>query len=227
MDPMTMMLIGQGVQGVGNILGGVIGGGERRKQQRAARAEYNKRMAEFESMTFENPFAGLQNPYEDLTVNQQEARFLAEQQQQGLANTLGTLQGAAGASGIASLAQAMANQQALNLQRASASIGKQEAANQAMAAKGAMQIQLAQAQGKQYVQDREFGRTSTQLGMAQQTLTAANMAQQQATQQMIGGIGQLAGTAAALGFGGNGGNKQTTNPFTNLQVQEFESLADK
>ena len=60
-------------------------------------------------MQFENPYADLQtsfeNPYEDLTVNTQEADMLAQQQQQSLANTMSNLQGAAGGSGIAALAQ--------------------------------------------------------------------------------------------------------------------------
>ena len=47
---------------------------------------------------------------------------------------MGNMNAAAGGSGIAGLAQAMANQQAQNTQAASASIGQQEAANQRMAA---------------------------------------------------------------------------------------------
>lgn len=197
MTGMETMLAGQAIQGISQAIGGLIGGGQRRKAQREARDEYKKRMQEFENMTFENPFANLQNPYEDLTVNQQQARFLAEQQQQGLANTLGAMRGAAGGSGVASLAQALANQQSLNLQKASASIGQQESRNQAMQAKAATQLELAKAKGEQYIQDKEFGRTSTQLGMAQQQLAASNIARQQATQQLIGGVGQ-AGLAAGL-----------------------------
>lgn len=185
------------------MLGGIIGGGARRREQRAARREYSKYMQEFENMRFDNPYENLQNPFEDLTVNQQEAQFLAEQQQQGLANTMGALRGAAGGSGVASLAQAMANQQNINLQKIAASIGQQEARNQAMAARGAMQLQMAEAQGEQYVQEREFGRTSTMLGMSQQRLAAANMARQQATQQLVGGIGSIA--SAGLMYGASQG----------------------
>ena len=207
MTGMEIMLAGQAIQGIGQAIGGVIGGGKRRKEQREARQEYQKRMQEFENMTFENPFANMQNPFEDVTVNQQQARFLAEQQQQGLANTLGAMRGAAGGSGVASLAQALANQQSLNLQKASASIGEQEARNQAMQAKAAAQFQLAEAKGEQMIQDREFSRRSTQLGMAQQRLTAANMARQQATQQLIGGV---AGVGLATGMLASGEFKSTS-----------------
>jgi len=191
------------IGGAGQMLGGIVGGGARRREQRAARREYSKYMQEFENMRFDNPYEDLQNPFENLTVNQQEARFLAEQQQQSLANTMGSLRGAAGGSGVASLAQAMANQQNINLQKIAASIGQQEARNQAMAAKGAMQVQMAEAQGEQYVQEREFGRTSTMLGMSQQRLAAANMARQQATQQLVGGIGSIA--SAGLMYGASQG----------------------
>ena len=192
-------LIGAGISGLSSLASGLIGGGARRAEQRAARAEYMRNRKAYEEMQFVNPYKNLSNPFQNLTVNQQEAQFLAQQQQQGLANTMAGLQGAAGASGIASLAQAMANQQALNIQRAAASIGKQEAANQAMAAKGTMQIEMAQAQGEQYKQAQEFARTGTLLGMSQQRLAMANAARQQATQQLMGGIGKLAGAGLAMG----------------------------
>ena len=129
---------------------------------------------------------------EDLTVNTQQADFMAQQQQQGMANTMGALQGAAGGSGIAALAQAMANQQNTNLQQASASIGQQEARNQMAAAQQGAQIQQLQAQGEADVQAREQARTETLLGMSQSRLAAANQARQQATEQLIGGVGQMA-----------------------------------
>jgi hypothetical protein len=158
----------------------------------------NQRMAEYENMQFENPYENLQNTAEDLTVNQQQAQFLAQQQQQGLANTMGALQGAAGGSGIAGLAQAMANQQNTNLQQASASIGQQEAANQAIAAQQGAQIQQLEAKGAMSVQDMELQRNQTLLGMSQQRLAGAQQARQQATQQLVGGIGNIA--AAGVGF---------------------------
>ena len=180
------------IGGLTNIAGSLIGGRARRQEQRAAQAQLKQRMDAYENMQFTNPFANLQNTAEDLTVNQQQAQFLAQQQQQGLANTMGALRGAAGGSGIAALAQAMSNQQAQNLQQASASIGQQESALQMAAAQQASQNQLMGAQGDMRVQDMERGRTETLLGMSQQRLAAANQARQQATQQLIGGVGNLA-----------------------------------
>jgi hypothetical protein len=200
MDPLVgTSLISSGIGGIADIAGGLVGGRARRQEQREARKEYARRMEEFANMTFTNPYANMQNTFEDLTVNQQEAQFTAQQQQQGLANTMEAFRGAAGGSGIASLAQALSNQQSMNLQKAAASIGQQEARNQALTAKGAMQVQMAEAQGEQYVQDKEFGRTSTLLGMSQERLAAANQARQQATQQLMGGIGKVAGVGLMVG----------------------------
>lgn len=186
------------VGGIANIAGSLIGGRARRREQAAARAQLNQRMSEYENMQFTNPYANLQNTMEDLTVNQQQAQFLAQQQQQGLANTMGALQGAAGGSGIAGLAQAMANQQAQNLQAASASIGQQEAANQAAAAQQAAQNQMMAAQGEVRLEDIERGRTETLLGMSQQRLATADAARQQATSQLLGGITGVAGAGLMM-----------------------------
>ena len=113
-----------------NIIGSMIGSRARKRELREAELGYDKQLAALESQDISNPYMNQENVYEDLTVNTQEADMLAAQQQQSLANTMGNLQGAAGGSGIAALAQSMANQQSQNLQRATASIGAQEQANQ-------------------------------------------------------------------------------------------------
>lgn len=199
--------IAAGIGGVANIAGSLIGGRARRREQAAARADQRAKMAEYENMQFQNPYEGMQNTMEDLTVNTQQADFLAQQQQQGMANTMGALQGAAGGSGIAALAQAMSNQQSQNLQQASASIGQQEAANQMAAAKQGAQIQQLQAEGATNVQNMELERNQTLLGMANTRLGAANEARQQATQQLVGGIGQIAGGALGMGAEGMFGSR--------------------
>ena len=204
----ALMAIG----GVANIAGSLIGGRARRREQQAAQSQLRERMSAYENMQFTNPYANMQNTMEDLTVNTQQADFLAQQQQQGMANTMGALQGAAGGSGIAGLAQAMANQQAQNLQQASASIGQQEAGNQMAAAQQGAQIQQLQAQGESAIQDKEQARTETLLGMSQQRVAAANEARAQATQQLIGGIGSVAG-AAVGGIGGMMSAEGNLSPF--------------
>ena len=142
-----------------------------RKARRARRA-MNRLKQVYANMDITNPFADLKNPYEnmenmmeDLTINQQQAQFEARQGAQQRANIMQNLRGAAGSSGIAGLAQALANQGALQTQRISASIGQQEASNQMAAARGAGAIQIAERQGDQFVQQAKMDREATLLGM--------------------------------------------------------------
>lgn len=154
---------------------------ERDKQQ----AKLDLQKAEYKAMKFKNPFENMENTFEDLTVNQQEAQFQAQQGRQQRANIMQSMKGAAGASGIAGLAQSLANQGALQTQRISASIGKQETVNQALAAKGASAVQTAQRQGDQWVQQAQMDRQATLLGMQMGESTGANQAAMQAQQNQM------------------------------------------
>ena len=197
MNPMMMAQAGaQAAGALTSIASGIIGGGARRREQRAAQQEFDKEKAGFRRMDTSNLAAGMQNTFEDLTVNQQQAQFEAQQQQQGLANTLGSMQGAAGGSGIAALAQAMAGQQSANIQRASASIGQQEAANQMAAAKGAQRTQEMQYAGAEQARDLAQDKQTQLLGMAMERKGAADAAREQAKQAVVGGVGQFFGAAA-------------------------------
>jgi hypothetical protein len=189
------------VEGVGMIVGSMIGGRARRREERTAKAELAQRRQAYETFEFKDPSAQMTNPFEDLTVNQQQAQFQAQQQQQGLASTLSGMQAAAGGSGIAALAQAMAGQQSQNLQAAAASIGQQESVNQMAAASGQQNLQQARAQGMMQKQQAEIGRTETLFGMAQQRKAAATAAREQATQDLIGGITKVGGAVAQAATG--------------------------
>jgi len=166
-----------------------IGGQKRLEQQREAQESYDQALDAFSQQDITNPF-------EDLTVNTQAAEFAAEQQQQGLADTLAATRQAAGGSGIAALAQSLANVQSQNIQRASADIGRQEARNQQLAARGEL-----------IRQDREGDLRATQLGMEQQRLAQANEARQEAQKARLkaigAGVGALAGGVANVMGGEN------------------------
>jgi len=191
------------VGGLTSIAGGLIGGGKRRREQAAAEKELGINKARYENLDTSNLSANMENAYEDLTVNTQAADFAAQQQQQGLANTMSSMSAAAGGSGIAALAQAMAGQQSQNLQGASASIGQQEAANQVRAAGGAMNVQSAQIQGAQASREAEAAKTETLLGMSQERKGAADDARAAATNAITSGIGDTIG--GAVGIAGGGG----------------------
>ena len=187
-----------GVSGVANIASGIIGSGKRKREQRAAQQEFNRYKSQLENIDTSNLYKNMENEYEDLTVNQREAEFIAGQQNQGMANTMEALGGAAGGSGIAALAQAMAGQQSLNAQQAGVSIGQQERQNQMMERQRAAQINQQEIQGEYLSRDKQTEKTQALLGMAGSRLAAANQARQQATQSILGGVGQMMGAAAGM-----------------------------
>jgi len=121
-DPGSFGQVAQGLTQLGTSL---IGGKARKKEQKAAGQELGQRKQAYESFQFVNPYANMENTYEDLTVNQQAAQFQLQQGQQALASTMASAQQAAGSSGIASLAQVLAQQQQANIQQATVSLAAQ------------------------------------------------------------------------------------------------------
>lgn len=204
------MAIGQIVGGLTGIASGIIGSKKRKAEARAAAAELAKRKDQYEMLDTSNVYQNMQNTMEDLTVNQQAAQFQAEQEQQGLSNIMGQMQGAAGGSGIAALAQSLAGQQSQNLRRASADIGRQEQANQMAERQQAGNLQLYERKGELISRDAEKDKVSTLMGMAQKRSAAANQARQDATNAIVGGVGSVVGGAASAmagmpSMGGSGG----------------------
>jgi len=185
-------------------------------EQRAAKEEFDKMKGEYQNLDTSNLAAGVRNPYEnlentfeDLTVNQQQAQFEAQQVQQSQANIMQNLQGAAGGSGIAALAQTLANQGQLSLQKASASIGMQEAQNQKLAAQQAAKIQQLEGQGElaaekmrqagaKEARSLDYQKTSTLLGMSQQRKAAADQARRQAMADQMSAVGDIASAGADM-----------------------------
>ena len=204
-NPMAAMGI---AQAGASILGGLFGSKKRRREQREARTAMEAARERYMEQEYTNPYANLENPYEDLTVNQQQAQFEAQQQAQSRADILGGLRETAGGAGVAGLAQAMANQSALGAQRISASIGQQEAANQKLRGQGALATQRLERYGEGIRQGKEEARIETLYGMDMGRLTAANQARQQARQQMVKGIGAGLGTIVeGIGMGETPWNK--------------------
>ena len=226
----TAAIIGGSVAAAGGLtkLGMSLAGRKKRiAEQDAAREEMLGLKENYENLDTSNLYAdarnqyaniqtNFENVYEDLTVNQQQAQFEAQQGAQQRANIMANLQGAAGGSGIAALAQAMANQGQLATQQISASIGQQESMNQKLLAKGAAreqelerlaEMQIAQGEetayglrksGAETARGLEYSKTGTLLGMSQQRAAAANQARRMAAAQQMGAIGDLA--SAGLSF---------------------------
>jgi len=193
-------LIAGAVVGIGAGVAKAISGGKQKKAAKAAeakaKAEMEKQKAKFSELDTSNPYANMENKMEDLTVNQGEADFMKEQQQASQANIMQQMKGAAGGSGIAALAQTMANQGSMDAQKSAVSIGKQEAGNQMAERQASSQIQNQERQGEVMSRDMERNKVSTLLGMSQSDVAAQGEKVAAADSKMWSGITGAAGAAA-------------------------------
>ena len=173
-----------------------------RAQRELAQTRVDEQRAAYEDFQFTNPYEdiSMENVYEDLTVNQQQAQFQAQQGRQQRSDIMQGLRGAAGGSGIAALAQSMANQGQLQTQQISASIGQQESQIQQLQAQGATDVlrrEQLKAQGAASVQQAESGRISTLLGMEYGALAGAEQGVQQGFANQQSALGMEAEMQAA------------------------------
>ena len=146
----------------------------------------------YKSFEFQNPYADMENVMEDMTIDMRAADYQRQQGEQQRANILQALQGAAGGSGIASLAQTMANQGQLQAQQISANIGQQERQNTMMERQMANQLQQLDRQGQAMVRSAEMGRESTLLGMEYGGMAGANAGAQAAYANQMSAFGAQA-----------------------------------
>jgi hypothetical protein len=188
-----------------------------RRQNKRAKEEYQRQLEAYKNLDTSNPYLNMENVMEDLTINQKQAEFSRQQFAQSQANIMSGLREAAGGSGIAALAQSLAQQGQLASQRSAASIGQQEATNQRAERAMAGQLQNLERKGEVYSRGLKQNQTETLLAMAQQRRAAAmnRMAQAKtAKTAAIGGIIKGVGQAAIAGvqagalaniFNGQGG----------------------
>ena len=194
-------LIAGAVVGVGAGVAKAISGAKQKKRARAeeakAKAEMERQKSAFASLDTSNPYANMENTMEDLTVNQAEADFMRQQQQENQANIMQQMKGAAGGSGVAALAQTLANQGSMDAQKAAISIGKQEQSNQMAERQMAANLQSQERQGEIMSRDMERNKVSTLLGMAQSETAAAGQKVAAADQKMWSGITGAAGSLSS------------------------------
>lgn len=146
----------------------------------------------YKSFEFQNPYADMENVMEDMTVDMRAADFQRQQGEQQRANILQALQGAAGGSGIASLAQTLAQQGQLQSQQIAANISQQERQNAMMERQMANQLQQLDRQGQAMVQSAEMGRESTLLGIEYAGMAGANAGVQAAYANQMSAFGAQA-----------------------------------
>jgi hypothetical protein len=250
-----MVVVGV-IGAAGTITSGLIGMGAAKKRERAAKDAKDRLGAELNRLESSrqaiiNPYettkdmsslakdlsGSLSNPYANLGVATNAAKFEAEQIDVSLANTLDTLKDTgAGAGGATALATAALKAK----QGISASIESQEANNEKMRAQGEANLQLAKMEEKQRVQGvqlaearrvqeseaqgkmfafnaqetREQGRidrVAGQLAGAEGQEMQAQADRTGALTGMIGGLSSIAGSVAA---GRKSGDNTTTNNTT-------------
>ena len=207
--------------GAASLIAGGVKSLSARKQQKAAerkerkaRKEMNRQMEAFRNLDTSNPYANMENTMEDLTINQKQADMQNQQFQQSQANILDATRGASGGSGVAAIAQQLAQSGQLAAQQSAASIGQQEAANQKAAAAQAAQIQNQKIGGDVWSRGQEEKKVSTLLGMAQQQTAQYNQQAAQARQAKMQGIMDgVSGAASAVIGGMDAGTFNTSEPF--------------
>jgi len=203
------------------------------REQKIQRKLLEKQKAEYRKFEFFNPYAdmknqfagmrnyftGMENVFEEGVVDTQAAQFQMQQGAQQRANIMQGLQGAAGGSGIAALAQTLANQGALQARQASVDIAQQSRQNKMLRAQAEMQLQqqertgmmridqlqrqgagqadMTQRGGAAMVQSAEMSRQSTLLGIEYGGMAGANAGVQAAYANQMAGFGYASQMANA------------------------------
>ena len=186
------------IGGAAQVAGSLIGGRKRRREQKAAEAQNRQDLDNVRNFQFTNSYKNLENTAEDLTVNQQSANFQAQQTDQALAQALdASTAGGGGGGGATALAAAALGAK----QGASADLQGQEQQNRLIRQQEASNLQAAEAQGEQDLQAQQYEQQGTNLELSGQRLQSANDARQAATNQLVGGLGSIAGGVASGGLG--------------------------
>jgi hypothetical protein len=221
----VVAIVSEATAAVGGVIK-AIDGAKKAKEAAAAgkkaAASLAKEKEMFKGLDTSNPYANMENTMEDLTVNQKEAEFVKQQQMQGQANVMQGLRGAAGGSGIAALAQSMANQGSLNAQQAGASIGSQESANQEKQATEAGRLAGLEREGELISRQAEMGKVTSLMGMSADELATQREMEQQAEAQKMEGIQagiEGVGQAALGGVGAGTGNVDLSKAAANMNRQ--------
>tara|TARA_R110001592_G_scaffold940_4_gene5461 strand:+ start:7338 stop:8003 length:666 start_codon:yes stop_codon:yes gene_type:complete len=190
----------------------IFGGAGNKEKLGEAEDAFDTEMTAYRAQEFKNPYAknvyeGMENTMEDLTINQKQSQFQAQQNQQSQANMLNAIQSGGGFN--AGNIQALSNQSQLAAQQASASIGQQESGNTRLKAQEASRLQQMERQGRLQVQSGEakvqqmqMDKQSTLLGMSMQQVGNAQdqiAANQAMWGNIIGGVASITGSLASGG----------------------------
>jgi len=194
----TIVAVAGMAMGAAKMIKGGIDKSKAKKKQAAAKEKMDKQMDEYMNQEVKNPYEGMENTMEDLTVDTQAADFAAQKSEQGRADIMEGMSASAGSSGIAALAQTMANQASQDAQAASASIASQEKANQDAERQEAGNIQDQQIQGEIMVQNIKDQKMGTKIGMSQAEVAAEGQAVSDANAMMASGASDMGSTLGGM-----------------------------
>lgn len=145
---------------------------ERKLRRDAGQDRYESSLASYQGYDFVNRFADMQNPYENLTVNTQAFDLQTASARQNLADIMDA-QGSRGGGMNAANAQALLNATNQGTQRASADIAAQERRNQMTTLGYETQTDRLEREGQTKMDEMEFDRLKTILGIDQAELAGA------------------------------------------------------
>jgi len=157
-----------------------------------------------------NPYENMSNQFENLSVANKAAQMQAEEADISLANTLDNLRATgAGSGGATALAMAALKSK----QGVSATLEKQEAANEQLRARGAQALQKQKAEGQKWEWEKQEEREMIQLDRAQAEIDNEQAQANASNAAMYGAIGNIGSALMSTGFNisGGGGNTNTTN----------------
>jgi len=212
--------------GVAKAIQGGVQAKRAKEDAAKAKVELEKSRNMFSSLDTSNPYQNMENTMEDLTVNTQAAEFARDQSMQSQANIMQGMRGAAGGSGIAALAQTMAQQGSMDAQKSSASIAQQEQANQKLSAQEAGRIQGMERQGEVMSRNMQMGKVDGLMGMAAGDLAGARERRQAGQEAMMEGVKDVANSA--VDYGKNEGLiTGNTGYGSNLTTQQLEDMLNQ
>ena len=194
--------MGKVIGGAAQIAGSLIGGRQRRADEKNARQAFEQSDSDLANFQFQNYNKDLENVYEDATINQQATNVQSQQTDAGLAQGLDAIVAGGGGGGSA---QAIANAALQSKQGISSDIAVQEQQNQGKRLDAQSTLDQAVVDKEDENQVRRFGQTQQQFGLNKSKFETAAAARQQATNQLVGGIGSVAGGVASAATGGTSG----------------------
>ena len=178
------------IGGLAQGIGSLFGGRARRREEKNAQAEFDSTRSATRNFQFQNNFANLENTAEDLTINQDAARFQSQQADASLQSGLDAILQTGGGGGGA---QAIANAAVASKRGISDDIARQEQYNNRARVTQAGQNQIYEARGADQLQQNQYGQLRTNYADSSQRLGAAKAARQQATEALVQGFGSVLG----------------------------------